>query len=409
MGEYGIIRVMKNYPRLYQTIIEAHLRDYRQMVFLSGPRQVGKTTVCESVASTYLSWDDEDVRRAIQAGQRTVADKYALDAASESARVVVYDEIHKYARWKQYLKGFYDLYGKRLKIVATGSAKMDIYKRGGDSMMGRYFPYRMHPLSVAELLDVSLPGERLIRAPRRLDDDEWAALLRFGGFPDPFVNRDVRFSRRWNSLRFEQLLKSDMRDLTRIAELDQLSALAQILSLRSGEQLVYKSLGRDLGVDEKTAKKWIKALKYLYLGFEVRPWFKNVENSIRKMPKWYMRDWANVQDAGKRAETFVACHLLKAIEGWTDLGYGEFTLGYIRDKSRREVDFVVARDGKPWFLVEVKKGDRHLSDSLGFFQQTLGAKHAFQVVMDAEYGEYDCFTGMSPVVVSARTFLSQLL
>ena len=405
---YGMICGMKNYPRIYQTIIESHLKDYRQMVFVSGPRQVGKTTVCEAVGTKYLSWDDEDVRRAIQAGQRAVSDKYAIESASESGEVVVYDEIHKYSRWKQFLKGFYDLYGKRVRIVATGSAKMDVYKKGGDSMMGRYFPYRMHPLSVAELTDISIPDERIVRSPKRLPDDEWAALLRFGGFPDPFVNRNVRFSRRWNSLRFDQLMTTDMRDLTRIAELDQISALAEILAHRSGEQLVYKSLGCDLGVDEKTAKKWIKALKYLYFGFEVRPWFKNVENSIRKMPKWYLRDWANVQDEGKHAETFVACHLLKAVEGWTDLGYGEFSLCYIRDKSRREVDFVVTRDGSPWFLVEVKKGATHISESLRFFQEKLGAKHAFQVVVDAEYGDYDCFSMSSPTVVSARTFLSQL-
>lgn len=399
---------MKNYPRIYQTMIESHLKNYRQMVFVSGPRQVGKTTMCEAVASTYLSWDDEDVRRSIQSGQRAVADKYALNVAAESEKVLVYDEIHKYSKWKQFLKGFYDLYGRNLRIVATGSAKMDVYKKGGDSMMGRYFPYRMHPLSVAELLDVSIPDERIVRSPKRLSDDEWTALVRFGGFPDPFVNRDVRFSRRWNSLRFEQLLKTDMRDLTRISELDQLSALAEILSNRSGEQLVYKSIGRDLGVDEKTAKKWIKTLKYLYFGFEVRPWFRNIENSIRKMPKWYLRDWANIQDEGKRAETFIACHLLKAVEGWTDLGYGEFSLGYLRDKSRREVDFVVTRDGIPWFLVEVKKSDTSLSEALAFFQERTGAAHAFQVVMDAEYGEYDCFAIHSPKVVSAKTFLSQL-
>lgn len=405
---YDIMYIMKNYPRVYQTMIESHLKNYRQMVFVSGPRQVGKTTMCEAVASTYLSWDDEDVRRAIQSGQRVVADKYALNVAAESEKILVYDEIHKYSKWKQFLKGFYDLYGKDLRIVATGSAKMDVYKKGGDSMMGRYFPYRMHPLSVAELLDVSIPDERIVRSPKMLPDDEWTALVRFGGFPDPFVNRDIRFSRRWNSLRFEQLLKTDMRDLTRISELDQLSALAEILSNRSGEQLVYKNIGCDLGVDEKTAKKWVKTLKYLYLGFEVRPWFRNIENSIRKMPKWYLRDWANIQDEGKRAETFIACHLLKAVEGWTDLGYGEFSIGYLRDKSRREVDFVVTRDGIPWFLVEVKKSDTSLSEALGFFQKRTGAAHAFQVVMDAEYGEYDCFSIHSPIVVSARTFLSQL-
>lgn len=402
-------KLQKDYPRIYSAIIKSHLCDYRQMAFVSGPRQVGKTTVSEAMATTYLNWDDEDVRKAIQSGQRSLAAKYGLDNISGDKRIVVFDEIHKYSRWKQFLKGFYDLYGKRFGIVATGSARMDVYKKGGDSMMGRYFPYRMHPLSVAELLDTSIPGERLVRQPKRLSDEEWNALLHFGGFPDPFVMRDVRFSKRWNSLRFDQLTKTDMRDLTRIGELDQLSALAEMLANRSGEQLVYKSLGCDLGIDEKTAKKWVKALKHLYFGFEVRPWFKNVENSIRKMPKWYLRDWANIPDEGKRAETLIACHLLKAVEGWTDLGYGEFSLGYLRDKSKREVDFVVVRDGIPWFLVEVKKGKESLSDALAFFQRRIGAKHAFQVVLDSEYVDQDCFEYESPVVVPARTFLSQLL
>ena len=210
-------------------------------------------------------------------------------------------------------------------------------------------------------------------------------------------------------MRFEQMTKTDIRDLSRVVELDQLSALAEILALRSGEQLVYTNLGRDLGIDEKTAKSWVKILKHLYFGFEVRPWFRNVENSIRKTPKWYMRDWATIKDEGKRAETMIACHLLKAVEGWTDLGFGEFALGYVRDKSRREVDFIVSRDGVPWFLVEAKNGDGTPSRNLEYFQERLGAKHAFQVVMDADYIDRDCFDYDYPVVVPARTFLSQLL
>ncbi len=399
----------RQYPRLYKTMADSHLKSYRQMVFLSGPRQVGKTTIGESLGTLYLSWDDSAARRIIQEGQRAVFDKYGLGKATEQDATVVFDEIHKYSRWKQFIKGFYDLYGKQLRIVATGSARMDIYKKGGDSMMGRYFPYRMHPFSVAELLDVSLPGEELVRAPRCLEDADWNALLRFGGFPDPFSKRDVRFSHRWNSLRFDQLMTVDMRDLTKIDQLDVLASLARILSLRSGEQLVYKSLGRDVGVDEKTAKAWVKALKHLYFGFEVRPWFRNVENTIRKMPKWYLRDWANISDEGKRAETFIACHLLKAVEGWTDLGYGDFELGYLRDKAKREVDFIVVRDGEPWFLVEAKNGDTSLSGNLEHFQRQTGAKHAFQVVVDEDYVDRDCFSYTQPVVVPARTFLSQLL
>lgn len=399
---------MRNYPRIYRTILDDHFARCGQMAFISGPRQVGKTTVGESVATHYLSWDDDEVRKAVLLGQKTVFDKYALASLTREDKIVVFDEIHKFRRWKQFLKGFYDAYAKGMGIVATGSARMDVYKKGGDSMMGRYFPYRMHPLSVAELLDVSLPSESLIRSPRKLADDEWNALLSFGGFPDPFVRRDARFSRRWSALRFDQLTQVDIRDLTQIVELDQLAMLAEILGHRSGEQLVYRNLAVEVGVDEKTVKKWVAALKNLYFGFEVRPWFRNVENSIRKTPKWFLRDWSQIEDEGKRAETFVACHLLKAVEGWTDLGYGDFKLSYLRNKQKQEVDFLVVRDNRPWFLAEVKKSETVLSDSLAKYQRQTGAAHAFQVVLDAEYVDRDCFGATLPIVVPARTFLSQL-
>ena len=398
-----------NRKRVYETMVEEHLGKYSQMVFLSGPRQVGKTTVGEVFASRYGSWDDYEFRRILPLGQKVVASHFGLEDMSAENPVVAFDEIHKYSRWKQFLKGFFDLYGKRVKIIATGSARMDIYKKGSDSMMGRYFPYRMHPFSVAELLDVTIPGEELIRRNKELQEDDWNALFKFGGFPDPFLKRDARFSRRWNSLRFDQLMRTDARDVTRVSDLDQMAALAELLSHRSGEQLVYKNLGCEIGIDEKTVKAWVKTLKNLYFGFEVRPWSSNIENSIRKMPKWYLRDWANIKDEGKKAETFVACHLLKAVEGWTDLGFGEFSLGYLRDKIKREVDFIVVRDGKPWFLVEVKKSKEALSDSLAVFQAKTKAKHAFQVVIDAEYVDRDCFEYCTPVAVPAKTFLSQLL
>ena len=241
---------MRNYPRIYRTIADDHFARCGQMAFLSGPRQVGKTTVGEGIASHYLSWDDDDVRKTMLLGQKAVVDKYALAALSRTDKVVVFDEIHKFSRWKQFLKGFYDVYARGMKIIVTGSAKMDVYKKGGDSMMGRYFSYRMHPFSVAELLDVSLPPDSLIRPPAKLKDADWEALLRFGGFPDPFIRRDQRFSRRWNALRVEQLMQTDVRDLTQIVELDQFSILVEILSHRSGEQLVYKNLAVEVGVDE---------------------------------------------------------------------------------------------------------------------------------------------------------------
>ena len=395
--------------RVYDAIIRDHLAENRQMVFLSGPRQCGKTTLARSISEIYLNWDDADIRKTVLSGQRDTAARIGLDALSGKKRVVVFDELHKYPRWKNFLKGFFDLYGDETKIIATGSAKMNIYKRGGDSLMGRYFPYRMHPLSVAELVDASLPPESLIRAPRPVPDDGWKALCRFGGFPEPFTRRSPRFSRRWTDMRLEQLMHEDVRTVAQVHEVEQIRLLAEILMRRSGEQLSWVSLATDLSADPKSAKKWTEILEYLYFGFEIKPWKRNIADALRKTPKWYLRDWSGIDDIGKRNETMTACHLLKAVEAWTDLGYGRFDLWYIRDKQKREVDFLVTRDGNPWFLAEVKTSAATPSRALAHFQSATGSDHAFQVVFEMPYVGADCFSRKTPVAVPARTFFSQLV
>ena len=380
------------------------------MVFLSGPRQVGKTTLARSFATDYLNWETKDVRQLVLRGAKAVGDSLGLPQENVAKRILVFDEIHRYSKWKGFLKGFFDLYENRTRIFATGSARLDVYKRGGDSMMGRYFPYRIHPLSVAELIDPGIPDEKkVVRMPRAISDDQWEALNAFGGFPEPFANGSMRFLRKWRALRLEQLFREDIRDITRSAELDQIEALALILAGRSGDQLVMASLAGDVTTSEPTVKKWIALLKALYYGFTVKPYYKNIENSIRKTPKWYLRDWSGIEDVGKRMETLVACHLLKAVEGWSDLGFGEFDLFYVRDKKKREVDFLVTRDKKPWFVAEVKNADEKLSPALALFQRQTGACHAFQVVAERPFENVDCFGFREPTVVSARTFLSQLL
>lgn len=401
---------MKIKTRLYENIIREHLALYRQMVFLSGPRQVGKTTLARLFATDYLNWETKDVRQLVLKGAKAVGDSMGLAADESAKRILVFDEIHRYSKWKGFLKGFFDLYEKQARIFATGSARLDVYKRGGDSMMGRYFPYRIHPLSVAELIDPSIPDEKkIIRMPRKISDEQWEGLNVFGGFPEPFANGTMRFLRKWRTLRMEQLLREDIRDITKSVELDQIEALAMILANRSGEQLVMAPLACEVMASEPTVKKWTATLKALYYGFTVKPFYRNIENSIRKTPKWYLRDWSGIEDAGKRAETFVACHLLKAVDGWTDLGFGEFDLFYIRDKKKREVDFLVTRDKKPWFIAEVKNAEEKLSPSLSLFQEQTGAAHAFQIVFERPYDDEDCFCNRGPTVVSARTFLSQLL
>ena len=394
-------------PRLYGPVLADHLRRHRQMAFVSGPRQVRKTTACRSVADAYLSWDNSDDRRILLRGPSALAERLELERLRAQPPVVVLDELHKHAKWKSLLKGFFDSWGDRVRVLVTGSSRLDVFRRGGDSLMGRYLLYRMHPWSVGECLRTGVP-QGTVHAPSAVTDADWDALLVHGGFLEPFLKRDIRFARRWRSLRREQLSRGDLRDVARVADLGAMETLMEVLAERTTSQLVYAGLSREIGIALDTAKRWVDLLGRLHYGFLVRPWFRNVEKALRKEPKWYLRDWSGVTDEGARAETLVACHLLKAVESWTDLGLGDFELRYIRDKGKREVDFLVVRDRKPWFLVEVKAGDTTLSPALAHFQARTKALHAFQVVLDLPFEQADCFLTSRPTVVPARTFLSQL-
>ena len=397
-------------PRLYDHLFAEHFAQNRQMAFVSGPRQVGKTTTCRRLADAYVNWDDMDHRERVLAGPQEIAHMLGLHRLAAEPPLVLFDELHKFPRWKQFLKGLFDTYGQRIRVAVTGSSRLDVYRRGGDSLMGRYFLYRMHPFSVAEIGAPDLPPDGVARQPRPIADDDFAALWLHGGYPEPYLRRDLRFTRRWHSTRAAQLVREDMRELTGIAQLGQLEVMARFLTERSGEQLVFDNLARQVRVSADTVRRWVAALSDLHLGFLVRPWFKNVSRSLRKEPKWFLRDWAAVRDAGQRAETFVACHLLKAVEGWNDLGLGAFELGYLRDKEKREVDFVIVRDGEPWFLVEAKHEDAALNPALQHFQRQLGAPLAFQATVAADYVDADCFAAPGhPLVVPAHTLLSQLL
>jgi predicted AAA+ superfamily ATPase len=381
------------------------------MVFVSGPRQVGKTTTCRNLADDYINWDNTDDRKQILQGPAVIAQRLGLDQLKASKPVVLFDELHKFPKWKQFLKGFFDTYADQMHALVTGSSRLDIYRRGGDSLMGRYFHYRMHPFTVAEILDQTLPDVKtIIRAPQKINDKDFDALWEHGGYPEPFLKRNVRFSRQWQTLRLHQLLREDVRDLTKIAHLDQLQTLVALLQHSSGNQLVYSNLANEVQTSIDTIRRWTNTLCSLHFGFLVKPWFKNVSRSLRKEPKWFLRDWSGIQDPGQKAETFAACHLLKAVEGWNDLGLGDFQLGYLRDVFKREVDFVVIRDNKPWFIAEVKSTDKTLSPTLTYYQEQLKIPFAFQVVLNADYIDTDCFTVQDrPVIVPAKTFLSQLL
>jgi len=392
--------------RLYDIMLKQHMAENRQIALLVGPRQVGKTSLCKPF-SIYLDFDNQDDRALILKGPKAVAAHLGLDVLSAKKPTVTFDELHKHSKWKSFLKGFFDTYEDQVHILVTGSSRLDVWRKGGDSLMGRYFLYHIHPFSVGELLHPRL-GKDLLAQPKPITDADWNALWVHGGFPEPFVRRQTQFSNRWKTLRNQQLLREDVRELARVQELSHLDLLAKILAERSGSQLVYLHLSQDIQVSVDTVRRWIDLFASLHYGFVVRPWFKSVAKAIRKEPKWFLRDWSAVADEGARFETMVACHLLKAVETWQDLGQGEFELRYVRDKMMREVDFLVVRDGKPWILVEAKTSAQELSPSLRYYQDHIKVPHAFQVVRNMPFVKADPFKAKTPIVVPARTFLSML-
>lgn len=400
---------------MYFTAALEHLRENRQMLFLMGPRQVGKTTTCLQIGQTfdrfyYFNWDNDADRLLILGGTEKVADHAELKVLKDNSPLLIFDEIHKYKDWKNFLKGLFDSYPQKMHILVTGSARLDVYKKGGDSLMGRYFMYRFHPLTVGEILHQEPPKNEIHKHPQQIADEDFQALWEFGGYPDPYLKREKRFFNRWQNLRFQQLFQEEVRDLTRIQELGQLEILAKILRNQVGQQTSYDSLAKHVRVSGNTIRNWTSLLSSLYYCFEVRPWSKNVTRSLLKEPKYYLWDWSQIEDRGSRAENFVASHLLKAIHFWTDYGFGNYGLYYLRDKEQREVDFLVTKDDKPWFLVEVKYAyTPQMSKSLAYFQEMTKAPHAFQVCFEMSFVKKNCFESKEPVVVSARSFLSQLI
>ncbi len=401
--------------RRYEAVISEHFTENRQMLFLMGPRQVGKTTTARDCAAcfpnhVYLNWDNQGDRELILHGPHEVAKRLGLDRLQARPPLLVLDEIHRYGRWKSFVKGMYDSYPDSVQILVTGSARLDVFKSGGDSLMGRYFPYRLHPLSVAELADTSLADDPINTTPLAISDEAFEALIRFGGFPEPYLRQEKRFSSRWSRLRAQQLFQEDLRDLTRIQELGQVEMLAELLRRRAGQLTSFASLARAVNASVDSIRRWLITLERLYYCFSVRPWSRNISRALRKEPKYYLWDWSVVEDPGARFENLVASALLKAIHFWTDRGLGDFGLYFVRDKQKREVDFLVTRDDRPWFLAEVKSsGSATLSAALPYFQAQTGAAHAFQVAFDLPFVERDCFEVTRPMIVPARTLLAQLV
>jgi predicted AAA+ superfamily ATPase len=404
--------VMKNL--IHRTYIDTLLKDkfkWNMMLFLMGARQVGKTTVAHMLSDTYkkkayFNWDNDVHRRLIISGQKFVEQVLPIHTLGDKP-LIIFDELHKYPGWKNYIKGFHDQYKDHYNVIVTGSAHLNVFQKGGDSLMGRYFPFTIHPLSVGELGLSSI--QNLVRSPVQISANDYDALYNFGGFPAPYIHREREGYLQWKRSRLSQLFREDIRDISEVRKVAKLEVCATLLEFQSGNILNRSTIANHIQVAVETINHWIEILKQFYYLFTVQPWSTNIPHAITKEPKVYLTDWSFVQDEGARFETFVACHLKKSVDFWNELGKGDFELYYLRDKNQREVDFLVTQNNTPWMLVEAKSPEQALSKSLRHYKELTKAPYAFQVTHKMEYVDHDCFANEGSYIVPAKTFLSQLV
>ncbi len=397
--------------RYLESVINEDALSSQKMALISGPRQCGKTTAArgllEAVQQTgnYWSWDDDEFRRMwVRSPKETL--NHLQTTPGQTPRVVL-DELHKYSRWKNSLKGLYDLTKDRLQIVVTGSARLDYFRRGGDSLTGRYFPYRLHPFSLGEIDRIKPPPTDDFFSNCHVSFP-FSDLLRLGGFPEPLLGGDDAKAARWRRLHRERLIREDLRDLKSVRDINLLETLAVLLVEKAGTALSFNSLKEDLRIAFATTQDWVSLLEAVYFCFLIRPYSKKISRAIQKEPKIYLFDWAGIDDPGRRLENMVACHLLKACHAWTDAAYGEFSLHYVRDKEKREVDFLILKDRKPYALIEVKTGDATVSPQLIHFAEMLKPQFVFQVVQDLVSERLHMSAQSSIAIVKLEKFLSAL-
>jgi hypothetical protein len=336
----------------------------KKMVFIGGPRQVGKTTLAKAVLSVdfpagrYLNWDFDEDRQDILR-KRWSADNTLL----------VFDELHKFPKWKRWIKGIYDVSHETHAFLVTGSARLDVYRRGGDSLMGRYHYWRLHPFTLDEIPKGISPKEAFHR------------LMTVGGFPEPFLDGDERSARRWRRERFDRVLREDIRDLESIRNIQLLGMYLDLLRHRVGGLVALSNIANDLQISPKTAKFWLEVLERMYLVFSVRPYTKSLPRAVLKPPKVYFFDNGDVLgDEGAHFENLVATSLLKRLHFLEDRDGYRYELQYIRDKEGREVDFVIVKEGELEELIEAKFSDDNISKSLLYYAKRLNPKRATQIV-----------------------------
>jgi predicted AAA+ superfamily ATPase len=374
------------------TSIWKELSGEKHMILLSGPRQSGKTTLGKMIASgfknsLYFNWDAPHNK------SQLIDNPYFFEAVprrDSSLPIILLDEIHKFRRWKNYLKGVYDTFHESYMFLVMGSGRMDIYQRGGDSLAGRYLQFRLWPLTLAELGDSRMSFREFRSDPLGISAEKtkkleatWRRLEQFSGFPEPYLASKPATFRRWSNSYASRLIREDVRDLTGVRSVDDIEILYSLIPSKIGSPLSINSLSRDLGVAYNTVKSWLGVLERFYLLFSISTWTSKIARAIRKERKTYLLNYAVIRNPASRFENMVAMELLRAVSNWNDIGHGSFSLHFIRNKEKREVDFLIADGRRPVLLVETKISGTQASPDLIKFQQRLGVP-AVQLTNEGE-------------------------
>lgn len=346
--------------RIYRPCILEYIS--KKLILISGPRQSGKTTLTAMLNPSfdYINFDDEEGRDIIRA-----------KSWDRKKQLVVFDEIHKMPKWKQWLKGIYDTEGTSPWLAVTGSARLDTFRKVGDSLAGRYFHYRLHPFDVRELtkLGFSLSPDEIVDR-----------IMDVGGFPEPFLEGKKTFYNRWKKTHLDIILKQDLLDLEILRNVKQIELLIDLLKTKVGSPISYSSLAEDLQVSDKTIKKWLQILEDMYVIFKVAPFSRNLARAILKQPKYYFYDVARVRDDGARLENLVAASLLKEVQLRQDCFGEEWGLHFLGKKGAGEIDFLITKEDSPHTMLEVKMSDDQPSKSFNLFWSDLPQVKKIQLV-----------------------------
>jgi hypothetical protein len=392
---------MLSRDRYLETAIKEDLE--KKMAFIGGPRQVGKTTLARRLGdaashAVYLNWDFQPHRLAIKSAHW-----------KPETDLLILDEVHKFPRWKNLVKGIWDTKSENMRIIVTGSSRLDTFRRGGDSLQGRYHAYRLHPFSLREVNNLNPPDD--LSATSLSDFPEALTglvdLQRWGGFPEPFLAGNDRQWRRWRRERFDRVFREDIRDTELVRALGQVELLAALMPPRIGSPVSIRSLSEDVEASPKTVQSWLDLLCRNYYLFRVPPWHRRLDRALRKESKYYFWDWAEAPEGGQRFENMVAGHLLKFCHYAQDVFGWRVELYYVRDREKREVDFLVVWEQQPLVLVECKSRPDRMYTSAAYFARKLGVKAAYVVTLDDKADYVERKNGVR--VIPASRFLSGLV